>query len=296
MDLIKSLISFYITFRGMSVLRSWILLSHRWRSTPIKSHQLILKIFKTFTHHLHQVINPFLYPTNPLDLNSNINPRPWKASYLLQIQSKSLILLIRSQSWIKNHKTIHFIGQKVYLLFNFNLFKELAGQHSFSISLSLSSHFNHIPHLILNRFYLFFFSLNDLIAPLEPIFKDSNLISELRDHQHELATPYGSLHALHTLDQPHRSDELDDPLSHLHDSRPTKRLRLSEPHSSSDLRSRTSNPSSLLPSNSSPILVSTLPSSTHLDPSLLVSSTHLFFLNNNNKKSSSKTLACLQLF
>lgn len=139
MDLIKSLISFYITFRGMSVLRSWILLSHRWRSTPIKSHQLILKIFKTFTHHLHQVINPFLYPTNPLDLNSNINPRPWKASYLLQIQSKSLILLIRSQSWIKNHKTIHFIGQKVYLLFNFNLFKELAGQHSFSISLSLFS-------------------------------------------------------------------------------------------------------------------------------------------------------------
>ncbi|KAG0151212.1 hypothetical protein CROQUDRAFT_668065 [Cronartium quercuum f. sp. fusiforme G11] len=41
-------------------------------------------------------------------------------------------------------------------------------------------------------------SLDDFIKPLEPIFKDSNLISELRDHQHELSTPYGSLHALHT--------------------------------------------------------------------------------------------------
>ncbi|KAI9611360.1 hypothetical protein KEM48_004510, partial [Puccinia striiformis f. sp. tritici PST-130] len=31
-------------------------------------------------------------------------------------------------------------------------------------------------------------TLNDLIGPLEPIYKDSNLLSELRDHHHELAT------------------------------------------------------------------------------------------------------------
>ncbi|WAQ90446.1 hypothetical protein PtA15_12A435 [Puccinia triticina] len=43
-------------------------------------------------------------------------------------------------------------------------------------------------------------TLADLIQPLEPIYRDSNLLSELRDHQHELATPHGSLHALHAAE------------------------------------------------------------------------------------------------
>ncbi|CAH7669942.1 snRNA-activating protein of 50kDa MW C terminal-domain-containing protein [Phakopsora pachyrhizi] len=48
--------------------------------------------------------------------------------------------------------------------------------------------------------------LGDLIYPLDSIYKDSNLLSELKDHQHELATPYGSLHAIHLSDQSANDD------------------------------------------------------------------------------------------
>jgi hypothetical protein len=50
-------------------------------------------------------------------------------------------------------------------------------------------------------------TLNDLTLPLEPIYKDSNLLSELRDHQHELATPHGSLHALH-ISESHENNSI----------------------------------------------------------------------------------------
>lgn len=41
-------------------------------------------------------------------------------------------------------------------------------------------------------------SLTDLIAPLSGILKDPNIISELRDYQHEMVTPYGTLHSMNT--------------------------------------------------------------------------------------------------
>ncbi|KAI7942425.1 hypothetical protein MJO28_012452 [Puccinia striiformis f. sp. tritici] len=63
-------------------------------------------------------------------------------------------------------------------------------------------------------------TLNDLIGPLEPIYKDSNLLSELRDHHHELATPHGSLHALHLSSEQNEQNE---------QPNNSKRVRLTQP-------------------------------------------------------------------
>ncbi|PLW18583.1 hypothetical protein PCANC_09223 [Puccinia coronata f. sp. avenae] len=70
-------------------------------------------------------------------------------------------------------------------------------------------------------------TLNDLMAPIETIYKDSNLLSELKDHQHELATPHGSLHALHLL-----SESAHDHITpSLEAEPPSKKKRLIDPAS-----------------------------------------------------------------